>query len=120
MKDITIGIRPYRSGTSAYRYCEYPEAGNFISQNSELYWCTEDLTRTTIFIMKDTKEGIELKKMLEDKVPVKDIKAYLINLTLKEITAEELINIIENKCKRAFDKGVRSNQEQLKKVMGLY
>ena len=71
MEDIIIGIKRSKS-CSAVVYYQYPEVQNIISHNSELYWCHENFTGTTIFILKNTNEGEALTALLHCKSPVEN------------------------------------------------
>ena len=117
MEDITIGNKKNQS-CSAIIYFEYPEAQNIISHNSELYWCHENFTRTTIFILKDTNEGEALTALLHCKSPVECIEDFLLTIVLNNMEVSDFRNFMENCRKDSFKDGVKHNQQQLRMVMG--
>ena len=98
MKDIIIGNKTNQS-CSAVVYFEHPEVKHIVSHNSQLYWCHEELTKTSIFILKDTDEGEALTALLHCK---------------------SSLECVENCRKSSFGDGIKYNQQQqLRKVMGI-
>jgi len=117
MKDIIIGDKTNKS-CSAIVYFEHPEVQNIISQNSQLYWCHEEFTKTSIFILKDTDEGEALTALLHCKRSLECIENFLLNITLNNMDVSDFRNLMENLSEKAFKDGVAYNQRQLRTVMG--
>jgi len=118
MKDIIIGDKK-SSSCSAVIYFEHPEVQNIISQNSQLYWCHEEFTRTSIFILKDTDEGEALTALLHCKSSLECVENFLLNIALSNMDVSDFRIIMENCRKSSFGDGIKYNQQQLRKVMGV-
>jgi len=118
MKDIIIGDKK-SSSCSAVIYFEHPEVQNIISQNSKLYWCHEEFTRTSIFILKDTDEGEVLTALLHCKSSLECVENFLLNITLSNMDVSDFRIIMENCRKSSFGDGIKYNQQQLRKAMGI-
>jgi len=118
MKDIVIGDKT-SSSCSAVIYYEHPEVQNIISQNSQLYWCREEFTKTLIFILKNTDEGEALTALLHCKSSLECVENFLLNITLNNMNVSDLRDLMENLSEKYFERGIRHNQNELRKVMGL-
>jgi hypothetical protein len=105
--DITIGSGNY--GNTAISILDLREHGadGSISHNSVSYWISSAFLDTGLRIMKDTPEGQELKKMIDEKVSPKKIGAWLDKLIIAHLTPTKLRTKIEQAKKEAFEEGRR-------------
>lgn len=118
MQDIIIGDKK-SSSCSAIVYYEHPEVQNIISQNSQLYWCHEEFTKTSVFILKDTDEGEALATLLHCKSSLECVENFLLNIVLNNMDVSDFRDFMDNCKSESFKEGVVYNQRQLRMVMGL-
>jgi len=118
MNDIIIGDKT-SSSCSAVVYYEHPEVQNIISHNSKLYWCHEEFTKTSIFILKDTDDGKALTDLLISKNSVEDIEDFLLDIALNNMCVSDFRSLMLDLQEESFKSGIRHNQNELRKVIGL-
>lgn len=115
MTEIQIGEGNY--GYSSIRHHVY----DFISQNNISYWCYdhEDLFENKMIIMKNTKEGQKLTKLMAENYDVELINDYLLAFRLDHLTLSQFKDIIDNVKKQSFIEGIENNQRQMRMALGM-
>lgn len=85
--------------------------------------CKDELTDITIIIDNDSEEGIKLHQMLKDKIEIELLKEYMFSLIVKYKSLSEIMECINVKMKKNFDRGFyegrRNKLEEIKKVLAI-
>lgn len=85
---------------SATRVSEYSE---YLSENTISYWYSGKYISGRI--SKSTKEGKQIKKMIEDKTPKEKLDKYIFGIGLKHIKSQRILDIIKDVEKESFERG---------------
>lgn len=103
MWNITIGCGNH--GNSSIIIQEYRDGDFSISQNGVSYWVSNGFMRFGAVIFKNTETGENIKKMIENKEPVKDIRAVIEKAILPLIDPSELRQAINSEIAQAERRG---------------
>jgi hypothetical protein len=89
-----------------------------VSQNSVSYWCVEPITKIGFRVMKDTDEGAWLKMLIKESKE-EELKYYLLELVMRNITPNKMKDIIDGIKKKSFEKGKHNKQKEIRLALGI-
>lgn len=87
-----------------------------ISENSDEYWITDSILDLSGKISKDSKEGIELSRLIRENQ--EGIDLYISTIFLKNVGPQVVERKIISIKSKAFDKGIRRAKKEIKKALG--
>ena len=119
--DLEIGYkkkRPSNYRISA-RHVFKIKGNHSISQNDVEYWIDDLIFDTGIRIFKDSPQGIELTELINKEITLTRITNYLNKIVIKNLSIIKTLQGIKNIQKKSFEEGVKYNQEQVKKHLGI-
>jgi len=90
-----------------------------ISENSNSYWIGDAYLGVCLTIFKDTKEGIKLAKMIEEKKSIKQIYRWLDSVVLKHLPISKLKERIEAEKNRMFREGEKARGNDIANLLGI-
>lgn len=109
-------------GCSSYKPFDI-EGEHSISDNRASFWINHNFLKTGIEIgitlMKDTDEGMELQKLVDDKVGLKTINKYLDKLVMKNLKPHILRDKITEVCNKRYNNGREDAKEEVRRVLGV-
>jgi hypothetical protein len=90
-----------------------------ISENRTAYWISDAFLGLGATIYKSSPEGQHLKKLFDDKVDSVVIYRWLHETILANISADKLVDAIEDAKSAAFSEGRKSAQAEMRRALGL-
>lgn len=110
--DIQIGDTSRKQNSSWNILDLQNEHRGHISENSTSYWISGAYLDVGMVIMKDTKEGLQLQKMLKANAKTPKINDWLARLVFRKLPADRLMAKIEAEKEAKFESG-RKHQAAL-------
>ena len=112
--DVIVGIGNY--GYSAISVFKIPGKHN-ISENSVSFWVHDVYLGLNLVLFKNTEEGKQLSKMIEDEKTLDDIMSFLVDVVLCHVTPDVLKKVIERALKDKYNQGFRDKAAQIRAVL---
>ena len=91
-----------------------------ISENSVSYWICHCICDTGMVVMKDTKEGQRITKLIEEKASKEKMQDYLDSLILKKMKVKDFKLRLKADLEDSYDRGMRAKEREIQNVLGLH
>ena len=100
------------------------ESGCTVSENASCYRVSNLWLELSMTVYKDTPEGEEIARMLEEAIKKKqwnsdDIVQYLNTVLVDNLDRSKLMAMVDNRLNNAYIEGKRSMQHEMRKCLGL-
>ncbi len=112
--DVIVGTGRY--GCSAIKVFKIPGKHN-ISENSVSFWVHDVYLGLNLVLFKDTEEGKQLSKMIEDEKTLDDIMSFLVDVVLCHVTPDMLKKVIAWALKDQYNQGFKDKATQIRAVL---
>jgi len=91
----------------------------YSDKDTNIEECNFLIFDTGIRIFKDSPQGIELTELINKEITLTRITNYLNKIVIKNLSIIKTLQGIKNIQKKSFEEGVKYNQEQVKKHLGI-
>jgi len=91
-----------------------------LSENRESYWVSGCIGDMGFRVMKDTKEGERITKMIDEKYTEQEMLDYFNRLLLRKASPTKLLAAIKNMENHAYERGRREKLSEIQKVLEIY
>lgn len=105
-------------GTSAFKVFEI-EGDHNLSSNSISFWVSGCEKYCGMTIFKNTEEGKNLQKMIDNKVSIDKIEEYLTMLTVTKLTPKKVLQWIAAISDVWYKMGQDDKAEQIRNALGI-
>lgn len=90
-----------------------------LSSNNVSFWTYGCVLESSFRIMKDTEEGKELTRLIQEDAIEEEIYDYLDQLALKHLPIEIVHERIRRIKQRSFELGMLHKQREIKDILGI-
>lgn len=90
-----------------------------ISESNNCYWIYNVYAHYNMFIFKDTREGIFLKKMIDRQINSSIIELWIKRIFFKNLSPHKLITMIDEINQKSFEEGRESKRNELLYALGI-
>ena len=115
-RDIVIGKGGFLN--SAWLVRDFVENPLYISANSVSFWISGAFLNSSLYVMKDTKEGLILIDLIAGGSD-KQVINFVETLVIENLTPTKLKAKIKESCKESFELGRAHQIALLRQAMGL-
>ena len=114
--DLEIGGKGNEFGCSAVKI--FGIEFEHISENSISYWVSNCIGGLGLRVMKDTKEGQRIKKMVDEKYTQREMLDYFNRLLFRKLPPTRLLIAIENMKQEEYERGRRDKLREVQRALG--
>jgi hypothetical protein len=90
-----------------------------ISQNNVSYWISNCYLGLGMTIFKNTAEGKQLRKLIDEGVTLENILEYLDDVLITNLSKTKLKHAIAKELKRAFVQGEAAKSLEIRNALGI-
>jgi len=95
------------------------KTNSHISHNETSYWISDLMFGCGMTIFKDTEEGEELTKMIEENEKPKNIYRYLNSLLIQRLSIKDIEDGIKRERDDAYNKGREDAKADIRRALGI-
>lgn len=112
--DVIVGTGRY--GCLAITVFKIPGKHN-ISENSVSFWVHDVYLGLNLVLFKNTEEGKQLSKMIENEKTLDDIMSFLVDVVLCHVTPDMLKRVIAWALKDQYNQGFKDKAAQIRAIL---
>ena len=90
-----------------------------LSENQVSYWISNCVGGLGLRVMKDTKEGQRITKMVDEKYTQREMVDYFNRLLFRKMTPTKILMAIENMKREEYERGRQDKLNEITRVLGL-